>query len=129
MWDPNSDGNYSYDCYPAGGLGGVDPHYSSGPANHLFYLLAEGTSPAGGPASKTCNPGDTKNATGSGSLAGIGRDKAGALWHRAHTVYMTSGTTFPQARAAMLNAANDLYGAGSAERAAVAAAWSAIGVN
>ena len=42
---------------------------------------------------------------------------------------MTSGTTFPQARAAMLNAATDLYGAGSAEWNAVAAAWSAIGVN
>jgi Zn-dependent metalloprotease len=130
MYDPNLDGNLSYDCYPAGGLGGVDPHYSSGPANHLFYLLAEGTNPSNGmPASKTCNPGDTKNATGTGTLAGIGRDKAGALWHRAHTVYMTSGTTFPQARAAMLNAATDLYGAASAERAAVAAAWSAIGVN
>ncbi len=129
MYDPNLDGNLSYDCYPAGGLGGVDPHYSSGPANHLFYLLAEGTSPAGGPASKTCNVGDTKNATGSGSLAGIGQAKAGALWYRAHTVYMTSGTTFPQARAAMLNAATDLHGASSAEYAAVAAAWSAIGVN
>lgn len=129
MYDPNLDGNVSYDCYPAGGLGGVDPHYSSGPANHLFYLLAEGTSPAGGPASKTCAVGDTKNATGTGSLTGLGRAKAGALWFRAHTVYMTSGTTYPQARAAMLNAANDLYGAASAERAAVAAAWSAIGVN
>ena len=70
MYDPNSDGNYSYDCYPAGGLGGVDPHYSSGPANHFFYLLAEGT----GSLSKTCNPGDTKNATGTGSVRGIGRD-------------------------------------------------------
>lgn len=130
MYDPNLDGNASYDCYPAGGLGGVDPHYSSGPANHLFYLLAEGTNPGGGlPASKTCNPGDTKNATGTGSLTGIGRAKAGALWHRAHTVYMTSGTTYPQARAAMLNAATDLYGSSSSEYAAVAAAWSAIGVN
>lgn len=125
MYDPNLDGNLSYDCYPAGGLGGVDPHYSSGPANHLFYLLAEGT----GPLSKTCNPGDTKNATGTGSLAGIGLAKAGDLWYRAHTVYMTSGTTYPQARAAMLNAATDLYGAASSERAAVAAAWTAIGVN
>ena len=42
---------------------------------------------------------------------------------------MTSGTTYPQARTATLNAATDLYGAGSAERAAVAAAWSAINVN
>jgi Zn-dependent metalloprotease len=125
MYDPNLDNNLSYDCYPAGGLGGVDPHYSSGPANHFFYLLAEGT----GTLSKTCNPGDTKNATGSGSLNGIGRAAAGAIWYKAHTQYMTSGTTYPQARTATLQAATDLYGAGSAERAAVAAAWSAIGVN
>ena len=48
------DGNASYDCYPAGGLGGVDPHYSSGPANHFFYLLARGHHPAGF-SYKTCN--------------------------------------------------------------------------
>jgi Zn-dependent metalloprotease len=125
MYDPNLDGGLSYDCYPAGGLGGVDPHYSSGPANHFFYLLAEGT----GSLSKTCNPGDTKNATGNGSLTGIGRAAAGAIWYKAHTQYMTSGTTFPQARTATLQAATDLYGAASSQRAAVAAAWSAIGVN
>jgi Zn-dependent metalloprotease len=125
MYDPNLDGNYSYDCYPAGSLSGVDPHYSSGPANHFFYLLAEGT----GSLSKTCAPGDTKNATGTGTLTGIGRAKAGAIWYRALTVYWTSGTTYPQARAGMLSAAADLYGSGSAEYAAVAAAWSAILVN
>lgn len=125
MYDPNLDGNYSYDCYPAAGFGGVDPHYSSGPANHFFYLLAEGT----GSLSKTCAAGDSKNATGNGSLTGIGRDKAGAIWYRALTVYMNTGTTYPQARTATLNAASDLYGSSSAERAAVAAAWSAINVN
>jgi Zn-dependent metalloprotease len=130
MYDPNLDGGASYDCYPAGGLGGVDPHYSSGPANHFFYLLAEGTSPGGGlPNSNTCVVGNTKNATGTASLTGIGRAKAGAIWYRALDLYMTSGTTYPQARAYMLQAATDLYGAGSAERAAVAAAWSAILVN
>jgi Zn-dependent metalloprotease len=125
MYDPNSDGNLSYDCYPAGGLGGVDPHYSSGPANHFFFLLAEGT----GSLSKTCAAGDGKNATGNGSLTGIGRTAAAAIWFRGHTVYMTSGTTYPGARVATLQAAADLYGAGSNEYAAVAAAWSAINVN
>ncbi|MCI4566330.1 M4 family metallopeptidase, partial [Lysobacter sp. CFH 32150] len=76
-----------------------------------------------------CAAGDSKNATGNGSLTGIGRAAAGAIWYRALTVYMSSGTTYPQARTATLNAASDLYGAGSAERAAVAAAWSAINVN
>ena len=125
MYDPNLDGNASYDCYPAGGLGGVDPHYSSGPANHFFYMLAEGTTSL----TKTCAPGDSKNATGNGSLAGIGRTAAAAIWYRAIRDHMTSSTTYPQARAATLQAATALYGAGSAQYNAVAAAWSAINVN
>ncbi|HWS79050.1 MAG TPA: M4 family metallopeptidase [Thermomonas sp.] len=125
MYDPNLDGNASYDCYPAGGLGGVDPHYSSGPANHFFYMLAEGTTNL----TKTCAPGDSKNATGSGSLTGIGRTAAAAIWYRAIRDYMTSSTTYPQARTATLQAATAIYGAGSAQYNAVAAAWSAINVN
>ncbi len=125
MYDPNLDGNLSYDCYPAGGLGGVDPHYSSGPANHFFYMLAEGTTSL----TKTCAPGDSKNATGNGSLAGIGRDKAAKIWYRAIRDHMTSGTTYPGARTATLQAAAAIHGSGSAEYNAVAAAWSAINVN
>lgn len=125
MYDPNLDGNLSYDCYPVGGLGGVDPHYSSGPANHFFHMLAEGTTSL----TKTCAPGDSKNATGNGSLTGIGRDKAAKIWYRAIRDYMSSGTTYPGARTATLQAAAALHGSGSAEYNAVAAAWSAINVN
>ena len=42
---------------------------------------------------------------------------------------MTSNTNYAGARTATLNAANDLYGAGSAEATAVAATWTAVGVN
>jgi zinc metalloprotease ZmpA len=42
---------------------------------------------------------------------------------------MTPGTNYAAARTASLNAASDLYGAASAQRAAVAAAWSAVNVN
>jgi Zn-dependent metalloprotease len=105
MYDPNLDGNASYDCYPAGGLGGVDPHYSSGPANHFFYLLAEGTTSL----TKTCAAGDSKNATGSGSLSGIGRTAAAAIWYRAIRDYMTSSTTYPGARSATLQAATAIW--------------------
>ena len=42
---------------------------------------------------------------------------------------MTSSTNSAAARSAALNAASDLYGASSAERAAVAAAFSGINVN
>jgi Zn-dependent metalloprotease len=99
-------------------------HYSSGVGNHFFYLLAEGsgahTYSGVDHHSSTCN---------GGSIAGIGRAKAEKIWYRAVTVYMTSTTDYAGARAATLSAASDLYGAGSAERAAVAAAWSAVSVN
>lgn len=126
MFKPSAaDGGASYDCYPAGGLGGVDPHYSSGPANHFFYLLAQGAvSPAGfnyTASQLVCN-GDT-------GVTGIGRDAAQRIWYRALDVYFTSGTTYPQARAATLQAAADLYGSGSANYNAVARAWSAVSVN
>jgi len=120
-----ADGNRSYNCYPAGGLTGVDPHYSSGPGNHFFYLLAEGAvSPSGfsyTPAQLVCN-GDT-------GVTGIGRDAAQRIYYRALTVYFTSSETYPQARAHTLQAAADLYGSGSTQYNAVARAWSAVNVN
>jgi Zn-dependent metalloprotease len=102
----------------------VDPHYSSGPSNHFFYLLAAGSvNPAGFNytlAQLTCN---------GVAQAGIGNAKAGAIWYRAMDLYFTTGTTYPQARAGTISAATDLYGAASAEVAAVKAAWSAVNVN
>ncbi len=129
LYHPSLDGA-SADCWYST-VGKLDVHYSSGVANHLFYLMAEGTNPTDGqPASPTCKSGDTKNATGNGVLAGIGRDKAQAIWYRALSVYFTSTTDYHAARAATLSAAADLYGGtGSATYAAVAAAWSAVLVN
>jgi len=125
MYQPSKDGA-SADCWYTG-LKRLDVHYSSGPANHFYFLLAEGTT-AGSP-SKTCKSGNTKTATGAGTLVGIGRDKAAKIWYRALTVYMTSSTVYAGARTATINAATDLYGASSTEVAAVKAAWSAILVN
>ena len=62
---------------------------------------------AGSP-SKTCKSGNTKTATGAGTLVGIGRDKAAKIWYRALTVYMTSSTVYAGARTATINAATDL---------------------
>jgi Zn-dependent metalloprotease len=123
MINPSQDG-VSADCWYSG-VGNIDVHYSSGVANHFYYLLAEGTS-AGSP-SKTCVAGNTRVATGNGTVTGIGRAKAEKIWYRALTVYMTSSTNYAGARAASITAANDLYGAGSAESSAVAAAWTAVG--
>ena len=122
MVNPSLDGA-SADCWYAG-LGSIDVHYSSGVANHFYFLLAEGTT--NGSPSATCVAGNTKKATGAGSVTGIGRTKAEKIWYRALTVYMTSSTNYAAARSATLSAAADLYGAGSAEANAVAAAWTAV---
>ena len=127
MYHPSLDGA-SADCW-YGTVGSLNVHYSSGVTNHFFYLLAEGTAPSGGPTSPTCNPGDTRQAKGSGALTGIGRDAAEKIWYRALTVYFTSNTNYAGARTATMNAARDLYGNGSAQQNAVAAAWSAVNVN
>ncbi len=129
MFKPSLDG-VSYDCY-APGIGSDDVHFTSGVANRFFYLLAEGAVvPAGfgtgtwanlSPSSLVCN--------GNTGLTGIGRSAAGNIWYRALTVYMTSGTNYAAARTATLSAATDLYGAGSPQYNAVAAAWSAVSVN
>lgn len=129
MFKPSLDG-FSPDCWSST-LGNVDVHYSSGPANRFYYLLAEGAKvPAGfgagswanlTPASLVCN-GNTK-------LTGIGRDAASRIWYRALTVYMTSTTDYAGARAATISASTDLYGATSTQTNAVKAAWAAISVN
>ncbi|MCF6377223.1 M4 family metallopeptidase [Nocardioides KLBMP 9356] len=122
MDNPIADGS-SPNCYSSN-TKNLDVHYSSGVANHFFYLLAEGsgTKTIGGVAhsSTTCN---------GSTITGIGRDAAARIWYRALTVYMTSGTSYAGARTATLNAARDLYGAGSVQQNAVAAAWSAVSVG
>ncbi|MGK5630303.1 M4 family metallopeptidase [Streptomyces sp. URMC 123] len=106
------------------GLGNVDVHYSSGPANHFFYLLSEGS------GAKTVNGVSYNSPTADGStVTGIGRDKATKIWYKALTTYMTSTTDYKGARAATLKAAGDLYGTTGAEYKAVATAWAAVNVK
>jgi Zn-dependent metalloprotease len=88
-------------------------HYSSGLANKAFHLLAEGGT----------------HRTSKATVAGIGRDKAAAIFYRALVAYMTPQTSFAGARKATLAAAADLYGSSGPEAVAVAAAWSACGVE
>jgi zinc metalloprotease ZmpA len=122
MDNPALDGN-SHSCWSTT-TKNIDVHYSSGPANHFFYLLAEGSGERtiGGKVhnSPTCN-----NST----ILGIGHTAAERIWYRALTVYMTSGTNYAGARTATLSAAADLYGQGSTNYNTVAAAWSAVNVS
>jgi Zn-dependent metalloprotease len=111
MDDPRRDGA-SIDHYSAYD-DRLDVHYSSGLPNNAFYLLAEGGT----------------HRTSKVAVAGIGRDKAAAIFYRALVAYMTPTTNFAAARKATLDAAADLYGSSGAEVAAVASAWSACGVE
>ena len=121
MDKPSKDGA-SRDSWSSS-LGSVDVHYSSGPANHFFYLLSEGS------GAKTINGVSYNSSTSNGStVTGIGRDKAIKIWYKALTEYMTSTTKYAGARTATLSAASALYGSTSTEYKAVAAAWSGVNV-
>ncbi|MEW2496797.1 M4 family metallopeptidase [Streptomyces nodosus] len=122
MDKPSKDGGSA--DYWSSSVGSKDVHYSSGVANHFFYLLSEGS------GSKTVNGVSYNSPTYDGStVTGIGRDKALQIWYKALTTYMTSTTNYKAARTATLNAASALYGSGSAEYNAVAKAWTAVNVS
>ncbi|MFM9700136.1 M4 family metallopeptidase [Streptomyces europaeiscabiei] len=122
MDQPSKDGSSAN--YWSSSLGSLDVHYSSGPANHFFYLLSEGS------GSKTINGVSYNSPTSNGAtITGIGRAKAVQIWYKALSTYMTSTTNYKGARTATLNAASSLYGSSSAEYAAVNAAWAAVNVN
>ncbi|EXY06941.1 M4 family metallopeptidase [Bacillus cereus] len=112
MSDPTKYGDpdhYSKRYTGSSDNGGV--HTNSGIINKQAYLLANGGT----------HYGVTVN--------GIGKDKLGAIYYRANTQYFTQSTTFSQARAGAVQAAADLYGANSAEVAAVKQSFSAVGIN
>ncbi|MFE4823633.1 M4 family metallopeptidase [Streptomyces sp. NPDC056704] len=122
MDKPSKDGGSADSWYS--GVGNLDVHYSSGPANHMFYLLSEGS------GTKVIN-GVTYNSTTSDgvAVAGIGRAAALQIWYKALTTYMTSSTNYAGARTAALNAATALYGASSTQYAGVANAFAGINVG
>ncbi|MCM2578105.1 M4 family metallopeptidase [Streptomyces meridianus] len=122
MDEPSKDGaskDYWYD-----GLGGVDVHYSSGVANHFFYLLSEGS------GAKTVNGVDYNSPTWNDlPVTGIGRANAEKIWFKALTERMTSNTDYAGARTATLQAAADLFGQSSPTYNEVANAWAGVNVG
>ncbi|WP_405906575.1 M4 family metallopeptidase [Streptomyces sp. NBC_00828] len=122
MDQPSKDGASAN--YWSSTLKNLDVHYSSGPANHFFYLLSEGS------GAKTINGVSYNSPTSNGAtITGIGRAKAVQIWYKALTTYMTSTTTYAGARTATLSAAAALYGSTSTEYATVAATWTAVNVS
>ncbi|MCQ9131417.1 M4 family metallopeptidase [Streptomyces sp. IBSBF 2807] len=122
MDKPSKDGASKDSWYS--GIGGVDVHYSSGPANHFFYLLSEGS------GAKVINGVSYNSPTADGlPVTGIGRDKAEKIWFRALTTKFTSTTNYAAARTGTLAAAGELYGTTSTEYKAVQDAWAGVAVG
>ncbi|MGW6925535.1 M4 family metallopeptidase [Streptomyces sp. NPDC054950] len=122
MDKPSKDGASKDSWYS--GIGSVDVHYSSGPANHFFYLLSEGS------GTKTINGVTYNSATADGlPVTGIGRDKAEKIWFRALTTKFTTTTNYAAARTGTLAATGELYGTTSAEYKAVQDAWAGVAVG
>jgi len=94
--------------------GGV--HTNSGVLNHWYYILAVGKS-------------GTNEGGGTYSVTGVGIDAAAKITYRMESVYMIASSTYSQARAYSIQAATDLYGAGSAQVTAVTNGWFAVGVG
>jgi thermolysin len=94
--------------------GGV--HYNMTVATHAFYLAV-----AGG-----------RNRISGITVAGVGInniERMERIFYRGFTMLLGPNARFSDARRATLQAAADLYGTGSAERAQVELAWTAVGVN
>ncbi|HEY5837039.1 M4 family metallopeptidase [Streptomyces sp.] len=122
MDKPSKDGASKDNWYS--GIGGIDVHYSSGPANHFFYLLSEGS------GAKVIGGVSYDSPTADGlPVPGIGRANALKVWYKALTERFTSTTNYAAARTQSLQAAADLFGAGSATYNTVANTWAAIGVG
>jgi len=122
MSDPNAAGTPSPDTYqgtywlnPAASFDSGGVHYNSGVQNFWFYLVSEG-------GTGTNDVGYTYN------VAPIGLAKALQIAYRNLTTYLPLGANYGDAREGALQAAEDLYGAGSAEYASVLEAWNAVNV-
>jgi Zn-dependent metalloprotease len=117
MYQPNKISGHP-NCYSSS-IPSTEVHAAAGPQNHWFYLLAEGSAPAGKPASPTCN---------SSSVTGIGIQKAAKIFYNG-LLKKTSGWNHKAARKATLEAAIALYPGSCTEFNATKAAWEAISVT
>ena len=119
MADPNVYGQPdtylgSFWATGSGDYGGA--HTNSGVQNFWYYLLCEG-------GSGTNDNGDVF------SVDAIGMDAATAIAYRNLTVYLTTTSTYQDARQGSIQSAVDLYGECSTEVEQVIKAWHAVGLG
>jgi Zn-dependent metalloprotease len=122
MWKPSKDGA-SKDAWSST-LGNLNVHYSSGPNNRMFYFLAKGSNSSS--SSEMYSSYLNKQPL---AMTGIGSDKAFRIWFKANTTKFTASTNYANARLKMIEVADQMYGAGSAESIAVKRAYAAINVG
>jgi Zn-dependent metalloprotease len=122
MDKPSKDGS-SADCWSRT-VGRLDVHYSSGPLNHWYYLVSEGS------GAKTVN-GVAYSSPRCGTapaVTGVGHAVAEKVWYRTLTTKLTSSSGYAAARNGAIASAKELYGRNSANCLAVQAAFTAIAV-
>ncbi|WP_281324452.1 M4 family metallopeptidase [Flavobacterium sp. IMCC34518] len=107
---------YNVSCTPSSANDQCGVHRNSGVLNHWFYILSVGKS-------GTNDIGSAYNVTG------ITIDKAAKIAYRLESVYLSANSTYANARTYGIQAATDLYGAGSAEVIATTNAFYAVGVG
>ncbi|MGX6608127.1 M4 family metallopeptidase [Micromonosporaceae bacterium Da 78-11] len=93
-------------------------HAAAGPGNHWFYLLAQGTSGNGQPASTTCN---------SSTVTGLGIQTAMKIMYNA-MLMKTSSSSYLKYRTWTLTAAKNLFPTDCTAFNTVKAAWTAVSV-
>lgn len=119
MSNPNAQGQpdtYKGTYWYTGTNQNVLVHTNSGVGNYMFYLLVNGGS----------GTNDIGNAY---SVTGLGLSKADQIIYRSETVYLVSTSSYSAWRTACINAATDLYGAGSPEVTSVQNAFYAVGIG
>jgi Zn-dependent metalloprotease len=122
MYKPSKDGS-SPDAWSTS-IKRIDVHYSSGPNNRMFYFLSQGSN-----ADKASDYYSKHLVKAPANMTGIGLDKAYRIWFKANTTKFTSSTNYADARAKMIEAAEELYGNGGREAIAVQRAYAAINVG
>lgn len=90
-------------------------HANAGIGNQAFFLAIEG---GPHPATGYVVPG----------VGPANREQIERIFYRGIAEMLPAGATWSMARAATIQAARDLYGAGSAAATAITEAWSAVGV-
>jgi Zn-dependent metalloprotease len=115
MYNPGALGDDN--CYSSS-IPGEEVHAAAGPGNHWFYLLSQGTSGNGQPASSTCN---------GSSVTGLGIQTAIKIMYNA-MLMKTSSSSYLKYRTWTLTAAKNLFPGSCTQFNTVKAAWDAVSV-